>query len=108
MIAYPGSNVLRLSGASSINLETGQLEYLGAETVLTFRVQTTQYVDVPWASWPVTMHYIPDSQGDFLGVLNVPVTADEDVAYRVLAEAQAGMNQVGLWDMPLTVLTRQE
>jgi hypothetical protein len=109
MIAYLGSdNVLRLTGASTVDLETGLRVFLDAAAVVTFRIQTTDYEDVTGETWPVPMQYIPGSTGDFLGVVRDTILFEVDRAYRLIADVTVGLDQHRRWDMPLTVLVSQE
>jgi hypothetical protein len=109
MYAYVDSdNAVWLRGASTINLTTGERAFLAGSASVTFRVQTADHVDVPGATWPATMQYIAESQGDFLGVLSDTLTWAPDQTYRLIATVEAGPDQKRTWDMPLRTLVSQE
>jgi hypothetical protein len=101
-------NAVWLRGASTINLTTGERAFLAGFAIVTFRVQTADHIDVPGTIWPEDMHYIPDSQGDFLGVLSDTLTWEPDQTYRLIATVEAGPDQKRTWDMPLRTLVSQE
>lgn len=107
MLAYLGSDhVVRLTGASTTVMTTGETTYLNAGATVTFRVQTLEHVDVDGEAWPVQMTYIEGSDGDFIGVLRDTVDLDDQVEYRFLGTVENGLDQRGTWELPLLVVRR--
>jgi hypothetical protein len=107
-VLVDNDNVVRLNGAQVTNLTTGERQYLDAQAVVQFRVQDEDYEDVAGETWPVTMTYLANSQGNFIGVLAADVALEADTDYHFLATVEYGANAHGTWDIPLRVLTRDE
>lgn len=100
-------NTVRLTGARTTRLDTGEDVYLDAGATVTFRVQSMSYVDVTGETWPVTMSYIAGSQGDFIGVLRDTVVLDAGLEYRFVGQVDNGVDQHGSWDIPLHARNRE-
>ena len=86
-------HLIRLTGASTVSLETGERVYLDAGATVEFRLQTPDFIDVTGETWPQPMHYIANSAGDFLGVLRDTVALVPLQTYRLVTTIDNGVDQ---------------
>lgn len=111
MIAYVDNDtVVHLTGAATLNVTSGEATPLDAAAIVTFRVQTLDYVDVAWptGTWPVTMQYVAGSEGHFIGLLSREVVLEPGVLYWFIGTADNGLDQDAAWELPLRAQTRDE
>lgn len=107
MIAYvDNDNVVRLDGATAVNLSTGLHTYLDGTATVRFTITDLSNVPVPGETWPVPMTYIAASQGNFIGVVRrtVQLVANQD--YKFIGEVTFGLDQYGKWTQPLAATER--
>jgi len=100
-VPYGGDFAFYLSDATAINVANGERVVLATSAVVTYRVQTPDYVDLAGYTWPEAMSYL--GPGEYLGVLRDTLPWTPNRTYRLIVTADAGPDQHRIWDIPVHV-----
>lgn len=95
------TNILDLVGLKSEVEEV----FLDAATV-TVTIKDHLGNNVGGMSWPVTMEYILESDGDYRATLPHTLTLLHKKKYIAVIDANAGPDRIGHWEFPFKPLTR--
>ena len=61
-----------------------------------------------WTGWPVTLEYIPNSQGDYRAILHEALEFEAGKSYTAFIDANAGIQRAGHWEVPFIARTRRQ
>lgn len=101
-------NILRVTGATSISLETGLAVYLDAQALVTVTVVDVDTgEEIAGQTWPMALNYVAGSDGDYLAVLPDVLVVVPGQALRAHIELDNGANQHGELELDVLVLTRR-
>jgi len=100
IIWIANDNLLRLRGLK--NTKTGAYEN---SATVTARVVNAAGADVSGQSWPVTLTYVPSSNGDYDATLEDALVLTDETQYTVKVWAVASGLQ-GYWPLPLLAKDR--
>lgn len=103
MVAFVGNtNVLKLRGLKSALDD----EYINDATV-SVTVKTVAGVNVTGQTWPTTMGYVANSDGDYRALLESDLAVVAGVKYLAFIEANAGGEAIGHWEFEFIPKTRR-
>lgn len=101
-------NLIRLTGAYTVDVSTGQQVYLTADaTVGVTLIDLLTDDDVVGETWPVSLSYVTGSQGDFVGVLRDGITVSPGQALIARVTIDNGTDQYGEVDVDVMVVKRR-
>lgn len=107
MIAYvDNDNLVRGTKLRTVSLATGETEYLSEMAVVTMTVVDSEGVELVGQTWPVTLAYVPDSEGTFLGVLRNELEWEDAEQWYAVVTVDNGPDQHGEFTLPIDVQTR--
>jgi hypothetical protein len=91
------TNVLELTGLTS-NIEEAFIN----DATVTVTVKDTADVDVTGETWPVTMDYITDSDGNYRAILIDALPLVGNRKYIAHISADGGEDRIGYWKFEFT------
>lgn len=101
-------NILRLHGAHTTDLTTGDPLYLtSTATVQVTLADLATGMSVSGTTWPKAMSYIAGSRGDFLVNLPNEMVLTDGQALRARVTLDNGTDQYGLIDAEVQVVPRR-
>jgi hypothetical protein len=108
-LLYDGNdNLIRLTGAYTIDQDTDQPAYLtDSATVGVTLIDLLTDDDVVGETWPVSLTYVAGSQGDFVGVLRDGITVSPGQALIARVTIDNGTDQYGQIDVDVQVVNRR-
>ena len=69
-------------------------------------LETDAGVEVGPVSWPITMSYVPTSDGIYRATIGSELDLVAGGCYKAIIEADAGVDRIGHWDFAFVPLTR--
>jgi hypothetical protein len=82
--------------------------YLNSATVIATMIDAATAVEVPGQTWPLTLSYVADSDGDYSGVIEYDLAVVAGQRLLLLVTVNAGVGARGNWEIPVLVRARKE
>ena len=102
IVYVANTNVIELIGLKSAIED----EYVNDADVLLTTVRDSDGVEVSGQSFPWTMDYVADSNGDYRGILQDGLEIENGKTYTAIIDVDAGPDRIGHWEFPFTPKTR--
>ena len=80
--------------------------YINDATV-TVTLKDEAGTEVTGQTWPLTLTYVPSSNGDYRGIISEDCEFTEGEPYYAIIEANAGVNRYGHWEIQFVPKVRR-